>query len=358
MLHPGCSQSHTFASTFLFQRLRRGKKPTACCVRREELVDSNELFMQIRLADAVSLPTQAVEYLSDHIIRFQLECWRQPSAYQRFFLDDHSSPDEFLPTAPNRAGVQHNLTALAARLDMALPQMRDRPFGERSAILSRSDFLMLQIDHFCRPTYLYTNGQALVSLVQRRGTTFEVGYHRSLAAFLDFCSESSAHAFLEAEDLQIAGSLEDAEKAARARLSTVQTWTLNLRRGIEIEQLVMQPAGSRRDDQGYREETLLADLQESQFRVTMGGGPCGKHEPYRVLNQLRPNGFVIEACATCVYFRFSGMTRDMSAGSVGYCKFPLTKEPRSELIRVSVRYVCPEYTFIADQNREHPYLRD
>jgi hypothetical protein len=42
-------------------------------------------------------------------------------------------------------------------------------------------------------------------------------------------------------------------------------------------------------------------------------------EPYKVLNEPRPEGFRVEACATCVSFRFSGMTRAMAGGAAGYC---------------------------------------
>ena len=51
--------------------------------------------------------------------------------------------------------------------------MREGHFVEGTAIISRRDLMSFNIDHFCRPTYLYTNGQAIVSLVRRNQDRFE-----------------------------------------------------------------------------------------------------------------------------------------------------------------------------------------
>lgn len=310
--------------------------------------------MQIRLEEAVPFPAKDVLYLNDQLIRFRLECPRLPSAYQRFFMGEFSSADEVLPEAPNREAVEYNLASLAKALDAALALTRDRPFGEGCAVMSRQDLLSLNLDHFCRPTCLYTNGQAIVSLVQRNPARFEVVYHPSLWHFNGFGSHCGG--LISAEHVRIASSYEDAERIAQKRLSKVKTWTLRLRKGVELDVLVLQPAGSRTVAQGYAVKTLIASFRADRFRVQMGG--WGEHEPYRVLNELRPKGFIIEACATCLYFRFSGMSRDMSAGSKGYCTHPCEKKTACGLPPlVSVCHFCPEYTFVADQERKHPYTR-
>nr|HID14724.1 hypothetical protein [Anaerolineae bacterium] len=38
-----------------------------------------------------------------------------------------------------------------------------------------------------------------------------------------------------------------------------------------------------------------------------------------VLEELAPRNIVLRICGTCTHFRFSGMSRDMSNGWVGYC---------------------------------------
>jgi hypothetical protein len=308
--------------------------------------------LQVRLKDAVPFPTKDVLYLNDQLIRFQLGCPRQPSKYQRFFMGEYSSPDEVFPEAPNRKAVEHNLASLAKTLDAALALTREWPFDEGGCVMSRQDLLSFNIDHFCRPTYLYTNGQAIVSLVQRNPARFEVVYHPSLRYFNEFDSEFGGLLgdLISAEHVAFASSYGDAEQVAQERLSTVKTWKLRLRKGVELDELVLQPAGSRTVAHGYALETLIASFRADRFRVQMGGPPCGAHEPYRVLNELRPEGFIIEACATFRYFRFTGMSRDMSAGSAGYCTHPSQNNTaRGFSAIVSVRHSCPEYTFVADR---------
>jgi hypothetical protein len=105
-------------------------------------------------------------------------------------------------------------------------------------------------------------------------------------------------------------------------------------------------------------QTLIATFRDETFRVQMGGRPWGEKEPYRVLNELRPQGFVLMVCATCEQFRFSGLTRDWSAGSSGYCSLALKYRNSFDLSdRVSVDYWCSEYRFIADEDRRSPYIK-
>ena len=197
--------------------------------------------MQIRLEDAVPFPGKDVRYLNDQLIRFQLGCPRQPSAYQRFFLGEYSSADEVFPEAPNREAVEHNLASLAKELDAVLALTRERSLREGCAVMSRHDLLSFNRDHFCRPTYLYTNGQAIVSLVQRNPSRFEVVYHPSLQNFNNFDSLSGGlHGdLISAAHVLIASNHEGAEQVAKKRLSIVKIWTLRLRKGVEVDELVL-----------------------------------------------------------------------------------------------------------------------
>lgn len=139
------------------------------------------------------------------------------------------------------------------------------------------------------------------------------------------------------------------------RLTSPETWALRLRKGVELGELRLQPAGWRKGPDGYPLEILIASFRVGTFRLEMGGPPWGAHEPYRVLNELRPQGFIVEACATCLYFRFSAMARDFSSGSTGYCAQISTKAATRAM--VSVRHLCPKYRFVADEERSTPYLR-
>ncbi len=312
--------------------------------------------MQIRLEDAVPFQAENVIYLNDQLIRFQLECPRRPSAYQRFFMGEYFSAHEVFPEAPNRKAIEYNLASLAKTLDASLATLRDVFLDAGGALMSRRDLLSFYIDHFCRPTFLYTNGQAIVSVVQRNPARCEVVYHPSLRYFNEFDSDYGGIADpISVENLLFASSLEDAERVARERLGHPETWVLRLRKGAELSELRFQPAGSTKGPQGYPLETLIASFRAHTFLVEMGGPPWGAHEPYRVLNELRPEGFVIEVCATCLYFRFSTMARDFSSGSSGYCTQISTKAATRAI--VSVRHSCPKYTFVEDENRKIPFLQ-
>ena len=312
--------------------------------------------MQIRLEDSVEFPAIDVRYFNDQLIRFRLESPRALSDNHRFFLGEISSTDKLFPEASNRKAVEYNLASFAKALDAGLVRMRERQFGEGTAIRSRRDLMAFNIDHFCRPTYLYTNGQAIVSLVRRNQDRFELAYHPSLPTFCRFGKDYD-FGLIEPDNVQIATSFDEAERVAQERVFTVATYTLRVQAGPELGELVLQPAGSRRDTYGYPLETLIATFRGDSFRVQMGGPPYGDNEPYRVLNELRPAGFVLVVCATCEHFCFSRLARDWSAGGGGYCARPSKKGRLGPSDQVSVQDWCPEYQFVADQERRTPYLR-
>lgn len=315
------------------------------------------VVLQIRVEDSVEFPASDVQYLNDHLLRFRLVSTRDASTYHRFFLGEYSSADKLFPGAPDRKAVEYNLASLAKALDAGLARMRERPFVEGTAIRSRQDLMTFNVDHFCRPTYLYTNGQANVSLVKRNQDRFELAYHPSLRDFWTFGSDYEIGILIEPDNVQVARSFEGAERLAQERLFKVATYTLRVQTGTELDQLVLQPAGSRGDTHGYPLETLIAAFRGDGFRVQMGGPPCGDNEPYRVLNEFRPAGFALVVCATCEHFRFTGMTRDMSGGNRGYCTSPSKENGKLGLSNiVSVRDWCPEYRFVMDQERKIPYL--
>ena len=310
--------------------------------------------MRIRLEDAIAFPAKDVVFINDQLIRFKLAISRQSSAYQKFLLGEYSSPNQIFPSAPNREGVEYNLASITKELDVGFAGMRDKPLGASGILRSRRDFLLFNIDHFCHPTYVYTNGQAIVSVVRRDDRRFEIVHHRSLSDFNGFDSEYDQPDFISADKVTIAASFRDAEWDARQKLSTVKTREFRMRKGGELDHLILQSTGSRTDKSGYPIEVYIGRFRGQEFRVEMGGGE--EHEPYRTLNELHRDGFVVEACATCKYFQFSGMSRDMSSGSRGYCRHSSHGGETNTLGVVSVTYYCKWYTFCSDDKRPIPFM--
>jgi hypothetical protein len=260
------------------------------------------------------------------------------------------------PDAPNRRAVLYNLATWANNLDGALVRMKKSPSHSRTPFESRDDVMSFNIDHFCRPNCLYTNCQAVVSIVARDPNRFEGVYHSCLSSFLRFNS-GLPEALIEPEHVWTAQSPEEAETIAAEQLSTIRTQTLRMHKDEQVDKLVLQPAGSRSDEHHYPLHTSIATFRDNKFRVQMGGPPFGRYEPYRVLNELRPEEYVVQACATCASFRFSGMARDMSAGSRGYCFHKGNRASTNERLPiVSVTHYCDAYRLIEDKDRHPPYI--
>ncbi len=288
--------------------------------------------MRIEVENFTDLPVKNVHYLSEKVIRFQLESPTELSGYERLLLGEYESIEQIHPGAPNRSAVEYNLDRMRRGLEESLAEMTQNAVAEERAIRTAKDLLLFHVEHLHRPTYLYTNCQAFVSVVARSSTRFEVLFHPSSAGFGG--SSCFYGPRFGPEDTAVVATLEHADAAANKRLSNVRIQTLQLRKGSENEILYLQSAGRRN-----MVETQIATFRGEEFPFLMGG----LDEPFQVLNNLRPDGFVIEACATCRFFRFSGLTRDWSNGSVGYCQHP---NLGSEVPRVSVFHYCSDYSFI------------
>ncbi len=137
----------------------------------------------------------------------------------------------------------------------------------------------------------------------------------------------------------------------------MDTKVLQVRKGDEIDSLVLAPVGTEPGKMHYTIDVFMTVFRSTALHVAMGCPCCSALEPFQVLNELRPEGFRIECCATCPNFHFSGMLRDMSAGSRGYRSHPATPKSSSSLPFpvVSVFYRCPEYPFIENRDRHPPY---
>jgi hypothetical protein len=107
----------------------------------------------------------------------------------RFFLRGQLSADGCFLTVQNRKALESNLASLAKKLDAALARVSGHLVFQ--GIVSRRDLLIFNMDHFCRPAYVYSNHKAAVSIVPRDQNRFEVAYHRSLSHFREFLADFS-----------------------------------------------------------------------------------------------------------------------------------------------------------------------
>jgi ADP-ribosylglycohydrolase len=90
------------------------------------------------------------------------------------------------------------------------------------------------------------------------------------------------------------------------------------------------------------------DLHGEELTGAKEVGANGQHDAYTALRRLaqraKSRGWRLVGCASCERFRFSGMTRDMSGGSVGYCGLVGFRNARAV---VSIGHGCGEHCEVA-----------
>ena len=272
--------------------------------------------MRIELEDILDEEISPIDvhHLGDALIRFRLEQQRLPSPYHRFLLERDSATATLLPDAPNRSAVEHNLEAIRRQLAEALVvEQRDRPLLRAAGVETVDELLRFNADHFCRPDWLYTNGQMLATVVSRSPAIFEVIVHPSLEEFLQFGWSYGPWPLVEAGRGARFGSHPALESWIGQRLSRLVVKCLGVARGDERSTAFLQEAGVR-SRSGRRVRTFLIHHQGTPRRERLEA-----EEPYAFLNRLDLDGFRPHCCATCSHFGFSAMSRDMSGGARGYC---------------------------------------
>ena len=309
--------------------------------------------MRIELEDILDDPGAArdVAHLGDALIRFRFAAPRPPSPYHRYLLHNGRDPATILPSAPNRGAVAHNLEQIRTALRDAFASQRTRPLLSRAGVASPADYLRFCVDHFCEPRWLYVNGQAAVSVVDRRGV-FEAIVHRSLDDYLGFASSYGPWPALDGMRGARFSQFAAAEAWIGQQLSHVRIEPLSLRRGGERRTAFLQAAGRRASPGGVVRTFLLHFADRTRREQVIPEGS------YAFLNGIDLDGFRAASCATCSRFSFSGMSRDMSAGTRGYCGLrsddPEAQVPEHAL--VSVFDACGQHDFIEDAARPAPYL--
>lgn len=319
--------------------------------------------MRIELEDSVDVPTRDVRHLAPHLIRFEFTEPRPVSPYHQALLEGEDTGRSILPEAPNREGIDHNYRQLRAQIEGVFTAHQRSLAFTLAEVKSPADVVRLNIDHHCRPRYVYTNGQTAVTLALRGERCLEVAPHPSMEQILGFGSVYGPWHLIDPAEIKCFSGLAAAETWITARLSKLSVRALPMLRGEQERALLLQHAGFRRDEKGYLIETYLAHFEGRVTRLQIG-----HQEPYEFLNRLVLDDFRVKSCATCKNFRFSGMSRDMSHGSSGYCLPRRTEAAASGLPRqgqdttpssstvVSVFSGCEDYTFIEDAARPFPYL--
>lgn len=314
------------------------------------------------------IPFEALVPLDDGSVRFAYPQPREVPACWAMVLDSEPAIAGLLPDAPDRTAVASLLEGLRHALVESFERGRGSALFATAGIDDPAGWRDVLLDHYCRPKWLYTNGQVVFSLVERPGPRYELARLPSLASLHEFRT-LYVRELPDPREVMEFGHIDGAETYLLGRLAEVQVRTLPLVRGKERRMLLLQACGTRPGGLGERPVSL--------WLAHMGGATMlletqpDRRDAYTVLNELpgRNEGEVVQACATCVAFRFSGMSRDSSGGTRGWCRRRLEAARASGLpmpgldVRprygtiVSVFDRCLEHEPIADEDREVPFCR-
>jgi len=314
------------------------------------------------------IPIETLEPLDGHVVRFCYPRAREVPLHWELVLHDQPDLDRLEPGAPDREAVADQLAGLRHALLESFEQGQGSALFATMGIVEPGQWRDVLVDHFCRPAWLYTNGQELYSMVEREGPRFEVARLPSLDSLHDFRSLHT-RTLADPRDVVEFGHREGAETYVLGCLAEVKVRALPLRSGADRRMILLQDCGRRPGRPGCSAISLsLAHVGDETYLLQM---QPDRRDAYTVLNELpkRVGGDVVEACATCSSFRFSGMSRDSSGGRRGYCRRRLEAARASGLpmpgldVRprygtvVSVFDRCSAWEAIDDGDREVPFCQ-
>jgi len=314
------------------------------------------------------VPFEDLLELDDCSVRFSYPQPREVPQCWAMVLEPEPALERLLPDAPNRPAVASLLEGLRHALMESFDRGRGSALFATTGIDDPAGWRDVLLDHYCRPRWLYTNGQALYSLVERPGPRYEVARLPSLGSLHEFRTVY-VRELPDPRDVVEFGHLDGAESHVLGKLAQVEVRTLPLVRGKQRRLLLLQACGVRPGGPGEHPIKL--------WLAHVGGTPMlletqhDRRDAYTVLNELpgRLDGEVVQACATCAAFRFSGLSRDSSGGTRGYCRRRLEAARQSGMpmpgldVRprygtvVSVFDRCLAHEPIADEDREIPFCR-
>ena len=314
------------------------------------------------------IPFEALLPLDDCSVRFAYPQPREVPLHWTMVLEPEPKLHRLEPGAPNREAVASLLEGLRHALLESFEHGRGSALFATAGIDDPIGWRDVLLDHYCRPKWLYTNGQALFSLVERPGPRYELARLPSLASLHEFRT-LYVRELPDPRDVMEFGHEGGAETHVLGRLAEVQVRALPLVRGKQRRMLLLQACGKRPGGPGESPISLwLAHMGSTTMLLET---QPDRRDAYTVLNELpgRLEDEVVQACATCVAFRFSGMSRGSSGGTRGYCRRRLEAARASGLpmpgldvrprygTTVSVFDRCLEHEPIADEDREVPFCR-
>lgn len=310
-----------------------------------------------------SIGARDVSYLTPLVVRFRLDGTRSISPYLALLLARDEDTSTILPGSPNRAGIQHNFETTRRLVRESYEEHAGCELFREDGIDSPVAWLSLHVAHQADAgAWLYFDGQRLVSLVERAPRLVEAVLHDRLDTFLAFTSAYGYPALPAPHDFHRFACVEAAETWIAETLSRLEVRALPVRRASGEDVMLWQASGAG-PDHGRR---YLAHFDGRSRELCTSR----EHEPYEILNDLSEeiDGGHLRTCATCRSFRFSGMSRDMSGGSMGYCDrrrvaarasrlaFEGMDTKPSHKTIVSVFDTCPSHEVVLDADREIPYL--
>lgn len=312
------------------------------------------------------IPYEDLQVLDEHAVRFAYPQPQEVPAHWAMVLEPDPPLARLLPDAPNREAVANLLAGLRHALYESFEQGRGSALFATAGIDDPAAWRDVLLDHYCRPRWIYTNGQQTLSLVEREGPRFEVARLPSLDSLHEFRT-IYVRDLPDPRDVMEFGHIGGAQTYLLGRLSQLEMRAVPLVKDEQRRTLLLQPCGKRSGGRDRGAIALsLAHVGGSTHLLEM---QPDRRDAYTVLNQLpgRLPGEVAQVCATCVAFRFSGMSRSSSGGTKGYCRRRLEAARASGLpmpgmdVRprygtiVSVFDRCDAHEPIADAKREVPF---
>lgn len=312
------------------------------------------------------IPFERLHALDESSVRFAYPRPREVPQHWDVVLDKHPDIDEIEPDRPNREAIANLVGGLRHALIESFEQGQGCALFATAGIDDPRGWRDVLLDLYCRPRWVYTNTQRTFALLELPGERFRVAELPSLGSLHEFRT-LYVRSLPKAHDVVDFGHFDAAEVHILRALSSVEMRALPLRNAEGRRTLLLQTAGSRPGPRGHAISLYVAHLGGESSLVEVEPERC---DAYTVLNRLREwigkrlGDDVVEACATCSGFRFSGMARDHSSGTRGYCRRRLELARKSDRPMsgmdarpsfgtvVSVFDRCGAYEAIADEERE------
>lgn len=316
------------------------------------------------------IPFEDLELLDDSSVRFAYPRPREVplhwSALFDFGVDDTLDYAAVQTKAEDREAV----ATLVGGLRHAVEESYDRGVGSAlfttAGIEDAAGWRDVIVELYCRPRWIYTNTQRTFSLLELPGPRFRLAELPALRSLHEFRTPY-IRALPDPHKVMDFGHFDAAEMFVLRVMSERVVRALPLRGAPEDRSLLLQQAGERPGPRGRSISLYVAHLDGEPQRIEVEADRC---DAYTMLNRLerwfgdRLAGQVVEACATCASFRFSGKARDDSGGTRGYCRTRLEQARASDRPMagmdarpsygtvVSVFDRCRSYRAIADEDRE------